>query len=122
MFLNFGKIFRKPLVLNEVCKNVLFEKLKDIINFRSLFSLKLNLLPDISELTLLQNVLFSSFCIVERNAFDSSVSFQTFFRYYRGIQIFKLFRLQSKSLICGEKKSLKTNLNPLITDLKYSVP
>ena len=45
------------------------------------------MLLDIIELTLLQNkALFSSFCIVGRNPFDSSVSFETFFRYCRGIQ------------------------------------
>ena len=74
--------------------NVLFEKLKDIINFRLFFSLKLDLLLDIIELTLLQNkALFSSFCMIGRNPFNSSVSFETFFRYCRGIQFFKLFRL-----------------------------
>ena len=58
-----------------------FEKLKDIINFRLFFSLKLNLLLDITELTLLQNkALFSSFCMVVSNPFNSSASFETFFQ------------------------------------------
>ena len=84
---------------------------KILLTSDSFFSLKLNLL--IIELTLLQNkALFSSFCTVGRNPFDSSVSFETFFRYCRGIHFLNLFRLQSKSLICREKKSLKTNLNP----------
>ena len=76
----------------------------------SFFYLKLNLLLDITELTLLQNkALFSSFCIAGRSPFDSSVSFETFIRYWRGMQFFKLLRLQSKSLICREKKSVSEN-------------
>ena len=68
------------------------------------------MLLDITELTLLQNkALFSSFCIAGRSPFDSSVSFETFIRYWRGMQFFKLLRLQSKSLICREKKSVSEN-------------
>ena len=69
--------------------NVLFEKLKDI-NFRSL---KLNLLLDIIELTLLQNKALSSYCMVGRNPFDSSVSLETFFKYCKGIQFFKVISI-----------------------------
>ena len=73
-------------------------------------------------MTLLQNKApVSSFCMVGRNPFYSSVSFRIFFRYCRSIQFLKLFRLQSKSLICRGKKSLKINLNPLITDLRCPV-
>ena len=76
------------------------------------------MLLDIIELTPLQNKgFFSSFCMVGRNHFDSSVWFQTFFRHCRGIQFFKLFRSQGKSLICRGKNSLKANLNPLIISM-----
>ena len=67
------------------------------------FSSKLNLLLDITELTLLQNkALFSSFCMVGRNLFDSSVLVETF---SLTAEASKLIWLQSKSLICREKNT-----------------
>ena len=94
--------------------NVLLEKLKDIINFRWFFSLKLNLLLDITELTLLQNkALFSSFCMVGRNPFDSSASFETFFRYCR-----EVISVAKQKFNLQGRKVTENKLNPLITDLK----
>ena len=78
---------------------------------------------DIIELTLLQNkALFSSFCMVGRNPFDSSVSFETFFRHYRCIQFFKLFRLQSKSSICSGNKVTENKLKSFDYGFKILIP
>ena len=61
------------------------------------------MLLDITELTLLQNkALFSSFCMVGRNPFDSSVLVETF---SITAETSKLLWLQSKSLICREKNT-----------------
>ena len=61
------------------------------------------MLLDITELTLLQNkALFSSFCMVGRNPFDSSVLVETF---SITAEASKLLWLQSKSLIWREKNT-----------------
>ena len=78
---------------------------------------------DIIELTLLQNkALFSSFCMAGRNPFDSSVSFETFFRYCRCIKFFKLFWLQNKSLICRGKKVTENKLKSFDYGFKIFIP
>ena len=78
---------------------------------------------DIIEVTLLQNkALFSSFCMVGRNSFDSSVSFETFFRYCRCIQFFNLLRFQSKSLICSGKKVTENKLKSFDYGFKIFIP
>ena len=76
------------------------------------------MLLDNIELTLLQN----KELMVWLNPFDSSVSFETFFRYCRCIQFFKLFRLQSKSLIYREKKVTENKLKSFDYGFKIFIP
>ena len=106
------------------CMNVLcdlFESLKDI-NFR-LFSLKINLLVGIIELTLLKiKHFFHLFLWLKITLAVLLIRSKLFFSHCRGIQFFRLLWWHSKSLICRGKMSLKTNLTNLNTDLTYSIP
>ena len=61
------------------------------------FSLKLNLLLGIIELMPLKNkALFSPFCMVGKNPSDSSVSFETSFRFRKGVQFLSYFYGKAK--------------------------
>ena len=60
--------------------------------------------------------------MVGHNPLDSSVLFETFFQVLQRHPFFKVISIAKQKFNLQGKKSLKTNLNPLITDLKYSVP
>ena len=72
--------------------------------------------------TIAKQSTFFIFCVAGRNPFDSSVSFETFFRYCRCIKFFKLFWLQNKSLICRGKKVTENKLKSFDYGFKIFIP